>query len=86
MVRRLTRVLLARGHRVFVFSYHSSSLVPGNTPYVRSRADLARFVGNISAYLDFFFGETGGIAMTPSEFRAAVLRQTSAASTETLCL
>jgi hypothetical protein len=84
-MKRLTRVLLARGHRVFTFSYHSSSLVPGNTPYVRSRADLECFVDSISAYLDFFFGETGGIAMTPSEFRAVVLRQTSAASTQTLC-
>ena len=39
-MRRLTRALLARGQRTFVLSLHSPSVVPGNTPYVRSDADL----------------------------------------------
>ena len=31
------------GQRLISFSFHSPSLVPGHTPYVRSRDDLARF-------------------------------------------
>lgn len=34
---------LAAGERLLVFSFHSPSLVPGNTPYVRDTADLRRF-------------------------------------------
>ncbi len=36
---------LAAGERLLVFSFHSPSLVPGNTPYVRDAADLRRFHG-----------------------------------------
>ena len=36
-------VALAEGVRVLNFSFHSPSLVPGNTPYVRDEADLSRF-------------------------------------------
>ena len=31
------------GERLLVFSFHSPTLAPGNTPYVRDAADLARF-------------------------------------------
>lgn len=34
---------LEDGVRVLNFSFHSPSLAPGNTPYVRSAADLAQF-------------------------------------------
>ena len=37
-MRRLTRALLADGIRIFVFSFHSPSVMPGGTPYVRSDA------------------------------------------------
>lgn len=33
------------GERLLVLSFHSPSLVPGNTPYVRDAADLGRFHG-----------------------------------------
>jgi hypothetical protein len=36
-------VALGEGVRVLNFSFHSPSLVPGNTPYVRDAADLAAF-------------------------------------------
>ena len=58
--RRLTRALPRRGHRVFCFTYHSSSLAPGNTPYVRSEADLQVLLRRIDQYLDFFTREIGG--------------------------
>jgi len=38
-MRRLTRAALARGQRFFMLTYHSSSLLPGATPYVRDAAD-----------------------------------------------
>jgi hypothetical protein len=37
------RVAIGEGVRVLNFSFHSPSLVPGHTPYVRDRADLAAF-------------------------------------------
>jgi hypothetical protein len=68
--RRLTRALLSNGHRVFSFTYHSPSLAPGNTPYVRSEADLRAFLRRIEEYLDFFMGDLGGRAATPFEIKA----------------
>lgn len=37
------RIALGEGERLLNLSFHSPSLVPGNTPYVRSDADLDRF-------------------------------------------
>ena len=37
------RIAVDRGVRLLNFSFHSPSLVPGNTPYVRDHADLAAF-------------------------------------------
>jgi len=68
--RRLTRVLLRKGHRVFNFTYHSPSLVPGNTPYVKNQADLRTFLGRIERYLEFFAGEVSGRGATPFEVKA----------------
>ncbi|HZS84709.1 MAG TPA: polysaccharide deacetylase family protein [Stellaceae bacterium] len=70
---RLTKALMRRGHRVFSFTYHSPSLAPGNTPYVRTEADLRVFLRRIEQYLDFFFGALGGRALTPLELRDFIL-------------
>ncbi|MBV8937331.1 MAG: polysaccharide deacetylase family protein [Alphaproteobacteria bacterium] len=72
--RRLTRALLRKGHRVFSFTYHSPSLAPGNTPYVRSEADLHAFLERIERYLRFFIEEVGGRAATPFEVKALAER------------
>ncbi|HEY1411246.1 MAG TPA: glycosyltransferase [Rhodopila sp.] len=66
---RLTRALLRRGERIFTFSYHSPSLEPGNTPYVRSHYDLAVFMDRISGFLSFFRDELGGVFLTVRELR-----------------
>lgn len=58
--RRLTRALLAQGQRVFMFSYHSSSMAPGNTPYVRSQRDLDNFLRTMDRYFHYFIHEIGG--------------------------
>jgi phosphatidylinositol alpha-1,6-mannosyltransferase len=61
---RLTRALLARGQQIFTLSYHSPSLVPGNTPYVRSDRDLAEFLDRISGFLNFFQRDLDGECLT----------------------
>ncbi|MFQ5783238.1 MAG: polysaccharide deacetylase family protein [Alphaproteobacteria bacterium] len=70
--RRLTEALFATGHRVFCLAYHSPSLEPGNTPYVRSDDDLAVFLARIERYLDYFFNELGGRPATAREIRGMV--------------
>ena len=55
------------GRKVFTLSFHSPSLAPGNTPYVRSQAELEAFLGRLQGYLDFFMGEIGGTSMTALE-------------------
>lgn len=68
--RRLTRALLASGHRVFSFTYHSPSLMPGCTPYVANDKDLAEFLDRMDRYFDFFINEIGGNPTTPDEVLA----------------
>jgi hypothetical protein len=71
--RRLTEHLLAQGVRVFTWSYHTPSLAPGHTPYVRSEAELAAFLDRFTAYFEWFLGDLGGVAMTPLELRDALV-------------
>jgi hypothetical protein len=70
-----TRVLYAQGLRVFTLSWHTPSLVPGHTPYVRNARDLSLFLDWLRRYLDFFFGELQGKASTPLSLRDAFLAQ-----------
>jgi len=63
----LTRHLLAQGQRIFHLSYHSPSLVPGHTPYVRSQRDLEAFLHWLDDYIAFFLHEAGGVAMPLDE-------------------
>ena len=70
---RLTRALLRRGERIFTLSYHSPSLEPGNTPYVRTDRDLAIFLDRISGFLSFFRDELGGVFLTVSELHDQLL-------------
>lgn len=48
--------LLEDGLRLFSISFHSPSVEPGHTPYVRDQADLARFYGWWDGVLDHFAG------------------------------
>ncbi len=63
--RQLVQTLYNAGLRVFSFAFHSPSVEPGHTPYVRSKADLDDFLGRLRRFFDFFFGETQGVASTP---------------------
>jgi hypothetical protein len=66
---RLTRDLYADGLRVFSFAFHSPSVEPGHTPYVRSQGDLDSFLDRCRRYFDFFLGDFGGCPGTPLELR-----------------
>jgi hypothetical protein len=72
--RRLTEHLLERGVRVFVWSFHTPSLEPGHTPYVRSEEELKTFLDRFRAYFEWFFGEIGGVAGTPAEVKKELER------------
>ncbi len=45
---------------MFAISYHTPSLAPGNTQYVRDERELQTFLGWLEGYLEFFFGEMRG--------------------------
>jgi hypothetical protein len=70
--RKLTRFLLARGVRTFTFSFHSPSLEPGNTAYVKSESELRTFLDAFRRYFDYFFGELGGRTMTVLELKREI--------------
>ena len=73
-LKRLTDTLLASGNRLFLLSYHSPSVVPGNTPYVRDETDLKRFLGVIDQYCEYFTTVCGGVGSTLEEIYERLLR------------
>jgi len=68
---RLIAAMAANGHRLFSLTYHSPSLEPGHTPYVRDEAELERFLDSIETVLAWFRDELGGTFTTLSRVRAA---------------
>jgi len=66
-------MILAGGTRVFTFSFHSPSLRPGCTPYVRTESDLKVFLATCRQYFEFFLDELGGATMGPAELRQLLL-------------
>ena len=66
--RRLLNSMMSQGYRVFTLSYHSPSLQPGKTPYVRDRKDLETFLTTIKNTLSYFTNELGGRITTPQSF------------------
>jgi hypothetical protein len=73
----LTRALIRDGVALFSLTFHSPSVVPGHTPYVRSQADLDTFLTTIERYFEFFFGELGGQPSTPESYRQQLLGRAS---------
>lgn len=57
---RLMEALYAQGVRVFSLTYHSPSLAPGNTPYVRNEHDLQEFLRRIDRVCSHFRDRLGG--------------------------
>jgi len=81
--KRLTLALFRHGTRLFVVSYHSSSLLPGGAPYVGSEADLTAFLKWLEGYLRFFCGPLSGKPTTAMDvYATAQAMQTHLASFE----
>lgn len=70
---RLVRAMHHDGYRIFSYTYHSPSLAPGHTPYVQTKQDLSRFLGDMESFFNYFFNELGGKAQTPLQIREAWL-------------
>jgi glycosyltransferase involved in cell wall biosynthesis len=70
--KRLVRHMIARGRRVFVLTYHSPSLEPGNTPYVQTQEDLRRFLDWLDEFYTFFKQEIGGACASWRDVRSAL--------------
>lgn len=73
-MRRLTLSLMRMGFRVFVFYFHSPSVHPGFTPYVRDEQDLRAFLANCRDYFAFFREQLNGLPMTPLEIKSYLER------------
>ena len=58
--------MLRRGCRTFALHYHSPTLAK-QTPYVRTEADLADFIGRIEAVCRHFFDVRGGLPGNPAD-------------------
>ena len=66
---KLTRALYGQGVRTFTWSFHSPSVVPGNTDYVQNDHQLQAFLDKFRRFFDFFFNELGGQASSPTSIR-----------------
>jgi hypothetical protein len=77
---RLLQAMARSGRRFFTLTYHSPSLEPGHTPYVRDPADLGRFLATIGEVLRFFRDELGGEFTTLTRHRRALLGEARAAA------
>lgn len=74
---RLVRHLLRGGRRVFTYAYHSSSLLPGGSPYVRSADERNQFLSEMNKFFNVFFNEFGGEAATPYQILAITSGQSA---------
>jgi hypothetical protein len=61
---RQTRAGLSRGQQYFVLTYHSSSLMPGGSPYARTVRDRDEIVRTLTQYLAFFWSLPSATAIT----------------------
>jgi hypothetical protein len=74
-MKRLTSELMKSGCQVYSLTYHSPSLVPGHTPYVRTAADREKLVSAIHDYCRYFQQELGGVFLSLSEAHAMLSMQ-----------
>jgi hypothetical protein len=70
---RAVERLLKDGHQLFSLSFHSPSVEPGHTPYVRDEADLAEFYAWWEAVLGLL-AERGVTSASVDDLLAAVAR------------
>ncbi|QDU67820.1 polysaccharide deacetylase family protein [Engelhardtia mirabilis] len=59
-MQALTRRFHADGERVFTLSLHSTSILPGGSPYCATESDVVELLGRLDRYLGWFRGEFQG--------------------------
>ncbi|MCF8474138.1 MAG: polysaccharide deacetylase family protein [Emcibacter sp.] len=64
-ITRMVRKMIHIGQYHFNYSYHSSSLLIGGTPYVTNTKELEIFLQDMDQFYDFFINEIGGEHKTP---------------------
>ncbi len=67
---KLTQFLYQKGIRTFTWSFHSPTVMPGTTDYVRNEKDLKVFLESFRHYFDFFFNTMKGVAATPTSLKS----------------
>jgi len=72
MVRLANRFVKSK-HRFLVFDFHSTSLLPGKSPYVRNSDDLKKFLSNIEHFL--IYTQTNGYECITLEEAARSITQ-----------
>lgn len=72
---KLLKAMVEQGRRTFSLVYHSPSLSPGNTPYVRDEIELARFLETIEQVAIYFRDVIGGRFTTLSGVYARMKNQ-----------
>lgn len=76
-MKALASALHGRGCRTFSLTFHSPSVEPGHTPYVRTEADMREFLDCLDGFCEFFFRELDGVAGRPLEFRSSLVKESS---------
>lgn len=71
---RLLKVLGREPDAVLNLTLHSPSIQPGNTPFVRSDADLQAFLDRLRSTLEFALGRLGARPLTFRQFAAEFAR------------
>lgn len=71
---RQTRAALDSGTKLFVLTYHSSSLKPGATAYARDKAERDKLLTTLENYIGFFMNDIGGRSETAARVAEALLQ------------
>lgn len=65
----LAKLLIKKGTRFLNLSFHSTSLVPGKSPFVKNAAELELFYNKIDKLLAYLSANTNLVSLTLSEVR-----------------
>lgn len=77
-MRRQTEAALEQGHRYFVLTYHSSSLMPGGSPYARSVSQRDDLLDQLGRYVAYFTSFPRWTTTTVSKLAVAMRAETRA--------
>jgi hypothetical protein len=67
---KITKYLYKKGVRTFTWSFHSPTVMPNTTPYVKNEQDVKRFLNSFHQYFDYFFNSMSGVATTPTRLKS----------------